>query len=358
MKLEQDKAGEVRKGEEIDLQKLNNFLSSNGGLVPEIVSISQFKGGYSNLTFEIITEKESYVLRKAPAGAKEIKGGHDMAREFNILQKLANADFEKVPKAIICCEDPAVLGETFYIMEKTEGVILRAKDAHSLANQNDKQNINDLSKEVCLQQAKLHQIDIYATGLDSIGKPEGYVNRQVTGWTKRYLASQTEEIQQMNYVFEWLAENMPESRQVGLIHNDYKYDNMVLNPENLSEIKAILDWEMTTVGDPLMDLGSTLAYWCEAGDEDFTKQFNISWVPGNLSRKEYAALYAATTGFDIKNLLFYYVFGLFKNAVIIQQIYSRYHKGFTNDPRFKDLIVGVKVLAKKAMNSIEQQEMM
>ncbi|SOE20569.1 Predicted kinase, aminoglycoside phosphotransferase (APT) family [Spirosomataceae bacterium TFI 002] len=355
MNFEIDSAGEIRKGETIDLVSLNKYLKKI--LADKIVEIKQYGGGFSNLTFELITPGKSYVLRKPPAGAKEIKGGHDMAREFGLLQKIASAGFQKVPKAIHLCENEEIIGDIFYVMEKVDGIILRANDALQFAKEIPESSIRKLSEAICREQAKLHLIDIEETGLIEIGKPDGYVRRQIVGWIKRYLASQTDPIQDMVDIFTWLEDELPESTHQSLIHNDYKYDNLVLNARNITEIKAILDWEMTTVGDPLMDLGATLAYWTEAGDESFTKQFNLSWVKGNLTRKEYTEMYSELTGFDTSNILFYYVFGLFKNAVIIQQIYYRYHKGFTNDPRFKNLIYGVKVLAKKAVKSIQSGEL-
>lgn len=355
MSIGRDLAGELRNGTAFDIAKLNVYLKDK--IASPIISIKQFGGGFSNLTFELVTEQGSFVLRRPPAGAKEIKGGHDMAREYAILDKLSTAGFEKIPKVIHLCTNEEIFGDTFYLMEKVDGVILRAKDALEVAKSVSPSKVAEMSEAICTEQAKLHQIDIYQTGLIEIGKPKDYIRRQIVGWIKRYLASQTDAIEEMVEVFTWLEDNMPTSKYESLIHNDYKYDNLVLDIDNLSEIKAILDWEMATVGDPLMDLGASLAYWAEETDEDFAKHFNISWIKGNLSRKEYARKYASLTGFDISNLLFYYVFGLFKNAVIIQQIYYRYHKGYTSDPRFKDLVLGVKVLAKKAVKSMESGEM-
>ena len=188
----------------------------------------------------------------------------------------------------------------------------------------------------------------------NIGKPEGYIQRQVEGWHKRYVASQTDEISAMDTLANWLKANLPTEGKPTLIHNDYKYDNVVLNAENLSEIIAVLDWEMTTVGDPMMDLGTSLSYWAEANDGAFEKSFNLSWVTGNLTRQEFADRYAQKSGRDVSNILYFYVFGLFKNSVVIQQIYSRYKKGLTSDPRFADLIFGVKALSRKGVLSVEK----
>jgi len=353
--LDIDIADEVKAGENLDLSVVNDYLAKNG--LSQIDEIKQFSGGFSNLTY-LLEGKTSYVLRKPPKGAKDIKGGHNMGREYGILESLQKANFKQIPSPLVHCSDESILGSEFYIMERVRGTILRAGDARKFFKSDNSALFKTLSTTLCKNQAALHAIDIEQTGLVNIGKPQGYVARQVSGWTKRYLASKTDDVPAMLKVAEWLSENLPESDAQSLIHNDYKYDNMILNPENPSEILAILDWEMCTVGDPLMDLGTTLAYWSEAGDDDFGKAFNLSWLPGNLTRKEYADLYAQETGRDISQLLFYYIFGLFKNAVIIQQIYARYEKGLTKDPRFAGLVSGVVNLSQKGVNSIEKSEML
>ncbi len=353
--LDIDIAVDVRAGEDLDIKVVNDYLTKNS--LNPIDKIKQFSGGFSNLTY-LLEGDTSYVLRKPPKGAKDIKGGHNMGREYGILEALEKANFKQIPEPLAYCSDEAVLGSEFYIMERVEGTILRAGDARKFFKADNSVLFKTLSTTLCKNQAALHAIDIQKTGLVNIGKPEGYVTRQVSGWSKRYLASQTDEVPAMLETAEWLSQNISDSDEQSLIHNDYKYDNMILNPEKPSEILAILDWEMCTVGDPLMDLGTTLAYWSEAEDDDFGKAFNLSWLPGNLTRKEYANLYALESGRDISHLLFYYVFGLFKNAVIIQQIYARYEKGLTKDPRFAGLISGVINLSQKAISSIEKNEML
>ncbi len=356
--LKIDTPTSVRQGEELDLVKLNGFIKSQMPDFEEIIEVSQFPGGYSNLTYFLKTTNQEYVLRRPPVGAKDIKGGHDMAREYKILTAIKSIGYNKVPKPIIFSDDESVMECPFYIMERVQGIILRAKDAPKLMSTVAPTEMRKLSEALCDNLAALHAIDIEATGLIGIGKPEGYIQRQVEGWHKRYLASQTDEIVAMDTLAIWLKENLPTEGKPTLIHNDYKYDNVVLNANNLSEIIAVLDWEMTTVGDPLMDLGTTLSYWAEANDGDFEKTFNLSWVEGNLTRQAFAERYAEKSGRDVSNILYFYVFGLFKNSVVIQQIYSRYKKGLTKDPRFADLIFGVKALSRKAIKSIESGEMM
>ncbi len=347
----------IRQGEELDLERLNAFIQSQGLDIEAITAISQFPGGYSNLTYFLKTANKEYVLRRPPFGAKDIKGGHDMGREYKILSAVKSVGYAKVPTPIIFTENESVMGCPFYIMERVEGIILRAKDAPLLAASVSAEKMRKLSESLCDNLADLHAIDIESTGLINIGKPEGYIQRQVEGWHKRYLVSQTDEIAAVDNLANWLKSNLPIEGKPTLIHNDYKYDNVVLDAQNISDIKAVLDWEMTTVGDPLMDLGTTLSYWAEANDGAFEKNFNLSWVEGNLTRQEFADRYAEKSGRDVSNILYFYVFGLFKNSVVIQQIYGRYKKGLSTDPRFADLIFGVKALSKKGVLSVEQGKM-
>ena len=347
----------VRQGEELDLVKLNDFIKSQLPDFEEITEVSQFPGGYSNLTYFLKTANKEYVLRRPPVGAKDIKGGHDMAREYKILTAIKSIGYEKVPNPIIFSDDESIMDCPFYIMERVQGIILRAKDAPKLMATVAPEEMRKLSEALCDNLADLHAIDIESTGLVNIGKPTGYIQRQVEGWHKRYLASQTDEIAAMDNLANWLKANLPTEGKPTLIHNDYKYDNVVLNAHNLSEIVAVLDWEMTTVGDPLMDLGTSLSYWAEANDGAFEKTFNLSWVEGNLTRQEFADRYAEKSGRDVSNILYFYVFGLFKNSVVIQQIYSRYKKGLTTDPRFADLVFGVKALSRKGVLSVEKGKM-
>ena len=346
-----DAATEPRVGEELPMEKLNDYLHAAIPGFGNIIQVGQFGGGYSNLTYLLRTTDHAYVLRRPPFGAKDIKKGHDMAREYQILSTLSQAGYRKIPQTILCCEDESILGCPFYLMEKVKGVILRGKMGHKLAI--PAEQMRQLSYSLIDALVELHQIDIVETGLIQIGKPEGYIQRQVEGWSKRYEAAQTDEIPQMLELATWLQQHLPAEGRPSLIHNDFKYDNAILQPDTL-EIIALLDWEMSTVGDPLMDLGTCLSYWCDANDGDFEKTFNVSWLPGNLTRQEIAEYYSEKSGRDTSNILYFYVFGLFKNAVIMQQIYSRYKKGYTKDERFAMLIWGVQELAKKAVHALEQ----
>lgn len=345
-----DQPSATRAGEELDLDKLQAYLRQHLSGFDQEISAQQFPSGYSNLTYFIQTAAQEYVLRRPPFGAN-IKSAHDMEREYLVLTKLRVAGYLKVPEVIHLCTDQNVMGCPFYLMKRVEGVILRNRVPKGIAISED--SFRSLSKSAIDQLVDLHKLDIKTTGLESLGKPEGYVHRQVEGWTKRYANSQTDDIASMNEVAEWMQKNEPSSSQVAFIHNDFKYDNLVLNPTNLSEIIAVLDWEMATVGDPLMDLGTTLAYWAEANDPDYLKPFNLTWVPGNFTRSEVVNYYQLKTGTPISNIVFYYAFGAFKVGVICQQIYYRYKQGLTKDPRFASLIHVIKACGENARKAIE-----
>jgi len=332
--------------ESFDLNQLNNLLLSSVPGVTPITSITRFPGGYSNLTYSIQTDNQHFVMRMAPPGAN-IKSAHDMEREYKVLQ-LLKPHFSQVPEPILYATDTSITGSSFYIMEQLEGIILRAYNAPKLA-------ISPLQFEHCAKQlvetlAQLHAIDIESTQLVQLGKPEGYVNRQVEGWIKRYYNAETDTISSMYRIAEWLKNNHPKQQIPTLLHNDFKYDNIIFS-NDLTEVRGVLDWEMATVGDPLMDLGAMLAYWFEHDEEPIFKQYNCTWLPGNLSRADLIAYYALISKRDLTDINYYYVFGLFKNAVIAQQIYHRYKQGFSNDERFGALLPLIQLLGEKALKA-------
>jgi|TARA_B110000483_G_scaffold227784_1_gene289903 aminoglycoside phosphotransferase (APT) family kinase protein len=343
---------EVRKGEELPAVKLKQFLQENHliGSIESELFVKQFTHGYSNLTYLLSIENKEYVLRKPPIGA--IKRGHDMSREFKV-QSAVKKEFSKVPKMFAYTDDAAVLGSEFYIMEKVEGIILNFKEAKKRAiPANDYKTIANAWLDTFTE---LHQLDYDAIGLTNLGKPEGYVERQVTNWGKQYLKAATKDVPSAEKVMQWMQENQPKNYQHCLIHNDYKYDNVVFKDNSWKEITAVLDWEMATLGDPLMDLGTSLGYWTLASDHDFVKQGipSPTIFEGNPMRSEIVASYAKKSGRDIHNMVFYYVFGLFKIAVIAQQIYYRYSKGLTSDPRFANLDKAAELCCNLALKSIK-----
>ncbi len=345
IKPESDVPNPVRAGEELDLAALTAYLS-----IGPITAVAQFPGGYSNLTYLLTTDYGEYVLRRPPVGAKAIKGGHDMGREFRVLTLLRDAGYAKIPQPVAYCDDEGVIGCPFYVMERVPGVILRAQSAPKLGL--SESTMRGLSEGLVDTLVELHALPV-TPHLIQLGKPDGYVQRQVEGWHKRYLAAQTDDLPAMTDLARYLTDNLPtQNPDVTLIHNDFKYDNVVLATD-LQHIKAILDWEMCTVGDPLMDVGTSLSYWAEANDNPFRKSFNLTWLRGNLTRREFADRYAEESGRDVGNILYYYVFGLFKNAVVIQQIYGRYKQGLTKDERFAGLLAGVQALSSVGAEAVE-----
>lgn len=344
-----DKAVTPRAGEAPDGNTLKNYLSTVWPGFDGDLTIEQFPGGYSNLTFLLKTGDKEYVLRKPPNGAN-IKSAHDMGREFKVLQALQPV-YKPIPAPILFCDDATIIGSPFYIMQRVNGIILRNKVPKGMAL--TPIMMRSISESAIDNLAALHTIDLQTTGLINMGKPEGYIQRQVEGWIKRYVNAETDVIADMNTTAEWMQGNMPPDGVPAFIHNDYKYDNLVLDPENLNHIMAVLDWEMATVGDPFMDLGTSLGYWAEAADSDALKPFNLTWLPGNLTREEVVQRYVATKNIAVPNMLFYYVFGSFKIGVIVQQIYARYKKGFTTDERFAGLIHVVNACATNAQKAIQ-----
>ncbi len=297
------------------------------------IEILQFPGGASNLTYQINIGAKEMILRTAPKGVN-IKGAHDMGREFHVLKKLG-PHFPYCPKPIAFCEDKTVIGRSFFIMEKVTGIIPRKKMPVDL---DAEQNLI-LCENLVKIHAQLHQVDIYGTGLIELGKPKGYVARQVEGWCGRYQKARTDDVPSAKKLMSWLAENQPDDfHKPALIHNDYKFDNVVLDAENPTKIIAILDWEMTTVGDPLMDLGCSLAYWIEKNDPAELQM--IKMMPttddGMMTRNNIIDFYAKTRGEDIGDFRYYSIFGLFRLAVIAQQIYQRFVLGKTHNPKFKN----------------------
>lgn len=373
----------VRPGEEIDEQKLREFLRARISSANDSVRVKQFPAGSSNLTYLVKVDETEYVLRRPPFG-NTVKTAHDMRREFDVLSKLS-AVYPPAPKPILFCDDEAVIGSEFYLMERKHGLIIRGRidspqsvgSLHSVSgphvskgsseNQDNTGMIPDLNASQSYREAvcrsfirnlaDLHSVDYNAAGLSDLGKPEGYPQRQVEGWTKRYFAAKTHEHAELESAIEWLNDNIPPESGASLVHNDYKFDNVMLDPCDLTRITAVLDWEMVTVGDPLMDLGTTLGYWMsdDAGEEMMRMPFNPYVLMKNISRQELIEMYADASGRDTSNMLFYYVFGTFKIAVIAQQIYARFAKGFTKDKRFARFDRFVNALGKIALNAIRRE---
>lgn len=346
----------MRAGEEVPADALRGWLAATvPSLVPagSTMEIHQFPAGFSNLTYLVTLHHEhgdsGLVLRRPPRG---VTGGiaHDVAREHGILAALHPLGVP-VPQPVARCDDASVIGAPFYLMEHVRGVILRGAAPSVLVQDTESmpQRLQALSRTFVETLVHLHTVPVIDGPLAALGRPEGYVQRQVHGWTKRWLSSRTDDVPALDRVAAWLEANRPPERGVCLVHNDFKFDNLILSPD-LSQVLAILDWEMATVGDPLMDLGTSLAYWVEADDAPIFRSLGlgITALPGAYTRADLVAAYGAASGRDVSDAPFYLAFGLFKVAVIAQQIFARYQQGLTADPRFASLGEVVAALGEQA----------
>src|SRR5262249_2205908 len=323
--------------------------------------VEQFPGGHSNLTYMVSIFGREFVLRRPPIGPVA-PTAHDMPREFRLLNAI-HPHFYAAPRPYLLCEDASVIGAPFYLMERRRGLVIRRELPREL---NDKpQALRDISNAIVSTMATLHKVDIYETGLVNIGKPVGFVTRQVKGWTERWHRSKTKEIAEIDEVAAWLLDELPPQshpaagRPASLVDNDLKLDNVMLDPNDVSKIVAVLDWEMCTVGDPLVDLGILLCYWAEK-DDPVDRREAISPVtvqPGWMTRAEITERYAELTGFDVSNIDFYEIFAIFKIAVVVQQIYFRYVRGQTHDERFAAFGPRVEGLARAALELAKQSKL-
>jgi aminoglycoside phosphotransferase (APT) family kinase protein len=338
-----DAAGLVRGGEELDVAAVDAWLRER---LPDLrgrPEVTQYPGGASNWTYRLAYQNRDLILRRPPAGTKA-KSAHDMSREYTV-QRALRPFYPYVPAMIALCQDPAVIGCDFYVMERIEGIILRARlppELHLDAG---------AARALCLRfvdkLVALHQVDHRAAGLEALGKGTGYTRRQIEGWSDRYQKARTWNVPSYGNVIDWLRASCPDDAGTCIIHNDFRFDNVVLAADDPTRIVGVLDWEMATVGDPLMDLGNTLAYWVEADDDWLRRSTRRqpSNLPGMLSRRELVAYYLERMKLAARDFTFYEVYGLFRLAGILQQIYYRYHHRQTRNPRFRRFWVLVNYLA-------------
>jgi aminoglycoside phosphotransferase (APT) family kinase protein len=335
----------VRAEDSFDLAALDAWLRGQGVDLPAgLPQVRQFSGGASNLTYLLGYPGRDLVLRRPPAGTKA-RSAHDMGREFRIQQRLAPV-YPYVPKMVAYCNDEAVLGSEFYLMERIAGTIPRRS---GLGVALTPEQTGRLCRTVIDTLVQLHQVDPAGAGLADLGRGEGYVERQVSGWSARYRRAKTWNVPGYEPVMAWLEENRPADVRICVIHNDFRLDNVVLAPNDPLRVAGVLDWELATLGDPLMDLGSSLAYWVQADDDWAFRRFRLqpTDVPGVPTRAEVVSYYTERSGLRPGNWAFYEVFGLFRLAVIAQQIYYRYHHKQTRNPRFKNLWLPVHVLERR-----------
>lgn len=343
----------VRIGEELDADALGDYLRGRVEGIEGRISIEQFPGGHSNLTYLLQSGGHEYVLRRGPLGPVAPKA-HDMAREYHVLRAV-HPHFPEAPAVCHLCEDASIIGSVFYVMERRRGSILRERVSSDIVPiRNHPQLISEAFID-CL--ARLHAIDIVATGLISLGKPEGFLERQVRGWAERWSRSRTEDEPEMERVIAWLTSRMPKSTASTIVHNDYKLDNVMFRHGSADTIEAVLDWEMTAIGDPLVDVGLTLCYWCWLSAPELRAAAlpAFTTLPGWYGRSRFIERYAERTGRDLTHIAYYEVLGIFKLAVILQQIFYRFHRGQTADERFRDFDKRVHGLIRLAASLLEKQ---
>ena len=346
-----DHATKVRPGEELDLGKLDPFLRRHFPTEPGPLSIRQFPSGHSNLTYALQLGSRELVLRRPPFGSR-VKSAHDMSREFRVLSRLHTV-YAPAPNVLFYCDDESILGAPFYLMEPIHGVILRRDPPPGLDF--SPQTASRLSESFVENLALLHSLNYSAVGLAELGKPQGYLERQVRGWIERYHGSKIHEYPEVEKISAWMQQHIPSTSSASLIHNDYKYDNVVLDPANITRIIGVLDWEMCTIGDPLTDLGTTLAYWVDPADPEELQENRSGPTthPGSFTRAELVAYYAQKTGRDVSQMSFFLALARFKLAVIVQQIYYRYHLGLTKDGRFASMPHRINTLLRASLYSAQ-----
>ncbi len=343
-----DQAVDVRSSEELNPGKIESYLRDTIPGLDGPMTVRQFPGGHCNLTYLISFKNREMVLRRPPFGAKAISA-HNMSREYRILKALKPV-FPYCPEPFAYSDDPSIMGCPFYVMERIQGVILRKSlpDGMRLTPL----QIRRLFETVVETHHGLHCLDYQQIGLENFGKPDGYVRRRVMGWSDRYRAARTPDAPDFESVMTWLSDHQPDdSPHPCVIYNDFKFDNIVLDSRDPMKIIGILDWEMATIGDPLMDLGCSLGYWVERDDPPEMQVMRTlpTHLEGAMTRKQVAELYGRLSDRPMDHFDFYYGFGLFRLAVIAQQIYYRFFHGQTKDPRFGALIQAVGVLEKAAM---------
>ncbi|MBX3704204.1 MAG: phosphotransferase [Steroidobacteraceae bacterium] len=346
-----DAAAAPRDGEALDAVALGEYLARQLPGLALPLTVRQFPSGFSNLSYLLTAGDREMVLRRPPFDTRP-KSGHDMGREFRVLSALAG-HFAESPRPLHFCADESVIGAPFYVVERIRGIILRRDYPLELAAAPALVRAQQLALVDVL--ARLHGLDWRALGLEELGRPEGYVARQVEGWTGRYARARTPDAPDAAALTNWLAQRQPpDASRAALIHNDYKLDNVVFDAGEPARLIGVLDWEMATIGDPLMDLGCSLAYWVEAADPASLQATRMlpTQLPGSLTRQEVVERYASQSGLPVPDFRFFRVFGLFRLAVIVQQIYYRYFHGQTSDPRFGTLGPMAGVLIAQAVAEI------
>ena len=336
----------VRDDERFDEERLADYLRGRLPGSESRLEVRQFGGGAANLTYLLDYGGAEYVLRRPPLGPVAASA-HDMAREYRVLSVLWQA-LPYAPRAFLFCEDAAIIGAPFFVMERRRGVVVRRAMPDVYRDQPDA--ARRMSEALVDALAEFHAVDYNALGLSDLGKPQGFLERQIEGWYRRWQGAKTVELGDMDRVYRWLRDNCPTAGAVSLVHNDYKLDNAMLAAGDPGRVVALFDWDMCTLGDPLADLGALLTYWTEPGDPPYLQA--TAMMPlgdlGFLTREALVARYAARSGRPVGDIGFYHTLGLFRLTVIIAQIYIRYRRGQTQDARFAAMEHMIPLLARRA----------
>ncbi len=349
-----DVGGRVRPGQELDIQAVDQWLKAQGLHLEGDVQVTQYSNDASNWTYRLKYYNADLILRRPPKGSKA-KLAHDMVREYKVQKYLAPY-YSVTPEMVVLCEDKSVIGCDFYVMKRIKGIIVRRRLPVELNF--SKKQVQQLCINMLDKLIELHQVPYQGTELEKIGNGENYCQRQVEQWDRRYDRVQTINVPSFKYVRKWLLANLPENSTTRVIHNDWRFDNLILNAKQPTEIIGVLDWEMATLGDPLMDLGNALAYWVEATDNMIFRSTRRqpTHLQGMFSRKQVVDYYLNKTDLTPQNWAFYEVFGVFRLAVITQQIYYRYYHKHSSNPTVKNFWMVVQALHVRALKLIAQHK--
>lgn len=336
----------MRPDEQLDMRRLGDYLAGNLPGSDQTLAVRQFGGGAANLTYLLDYGAQQYVLRRPPLGPVAASA-HDMGREYRVLSVLHQA-YPYAPRAFLFCDDLSVIGAPFFVMERRQGVVVRRTMSEAYAAMPDA--AQRMSEALVDALAAFHAVDYEALGLGDLGKPAGFIDRQIEGWYRRWHAAKTADLPDMDAVYAWLKANQPANTRVSLVHNDYKLDNVMLAAGDPGRVVAVFDWDMCTLGDPLADLGALLTYWTEPSDPRYLQATAMMPLgePGFLSRAELVARYAGKSGRAVEAIDFYHALGLFRLTVIVAQIYIRYARGQTQDSRFAAMEFMIPALARRA----------
>ena len=349
--------------DEVDVDRLRTWLMTNAPSLhvatDTAIDASRMGGGYSNLTFDVTlgsgARAQHVILRRPPVGVRAERGAHDMRREFRVLS-VVHASAVAVPEPIVLCDDEAVIGGQFFLMSKVNGVAVRTlSDAPALRDPTVMRRMS----EACIDLlARLHELPVESTPLYDAERASGYGARQVQNWHARWNAARPADVPNDDAacVFAWLTAHLPAALPPALLHNDWKFDNLLVDAGDPSVIHGVLDWEMATVGDPRFDLATALGYWVQADDPPMLQQLalGVTNLPGCLTRREVVERYAAARGIAVDEPVYWWVFGLAKVAVIVVQLYARYAAGKTSDKRFAMLGKMAALLTHTARTALER----